>query len=400
MKKFYLCKLCLIVFGALLAVQSAVAQNWNKPTQSNGSLKENTSATLGELRSAFINYYQNDVKGRPGYWRYPSGSASTPSRFKFNLRENLEVESALEKTGLLSYLLFENDEIVIDEISPKHRLGDLLDAQNTKFNSQSVGKSFVSYVLGHAICRGYIAGLDHRLNDWPLIQNTLYYNQRLIDLINMTAGDGRFFKSSEVLISDISTKNVNSLPVSSWTYALKGTKAPLIRPSFAYNGFLSNLVNNYILHKTDGDYQKLINEIFVDKVKVRQKVFWIQQRAQDEEGPLRSTFFATRDDYLRIARSMLQDWKDNTCEGKYLKEIYERRVSRPAPGRSPFSSAAGYAGFFHTNFVGVSGTVFGMNGYGGQNVFINFDTGTIVSAHAVHQDYDWRTLILKAIRTR
>ena len=25
MKKFYLCKLCLIVFGALLAVQSAVA---------------------------------------------------------------------------------------------------------------------------------------------------------------------------------------------------------------------------------------------------------------------------------------------------------------------------------------------------------------------------------------
>jgi len=39
MKKFYLCKLCVIVFGALLAVQSAVAGNWNS---SSGELKINS----------------------------------------------------------------------------------------------------------------------------------------------------------------------------------------------------------------------------------------------------------------------------------------------------------------------------------------------------------------------
>ena len=33
MKKFYLCKLCLIVFGALLAVQSVSAGNWNKKNE-------------------------------------------------------------------------------------------------------------------------------------------------------------------------------------------------------------------------------------------------------------------------------------------------------------------------------------------------------------------------------
>jgi len=33
MKKFYLCKLCLIVFGALLAVQSANAGNWGSGFQ-------------------------------------------------------------------------------------------------------------------------------------------------------------------------------------------------------------------------------------------------------------------------------------------------------------------------------------------------------------------------------
>ena len=34
MKKFVLCKLCLVVFGALLAVQSVSAGNWNKGTES------------------------------------------------------------------------------------------------------------------------------------------------------------------------------------------------------------------------------------------------------------------------------------------------------------------------------------------------------------------------------
>jgi hypothetical protein len=44
MKKFYLCKLCLIVFGALLAVQGVIAGNWNKGTPS--SLKVDSSIEI------------------------------------------------------------------------------------------------------------------------------------------------------------------------------------------------------------------------------------------------------------------------------------------------------------------------------------------------------------------
>ena len=40
MKKFYLCKLCLIVFGALLAVQSVSAGNWNKSNDLNPESSE------------------------------------------------------------------------------------------------------------------------------------------------------------------------------------------------------------------------------------------------------------------------------------------------------------------------------------------------------------------------
>ena len=60
---------------------------------------------------------------------------------------------------------------------------------DTKLLSNSVGKSLVSYVLGHAICEGYIEGVEHQLTDWPLLQGTLYENVRIIDLLNMRAGD-------------------------------------------------------------------------------------------------------------------------------------------------------------------------------------------------------------------
>ena len=46
----------------------------------------------------------------------------------------------------------------------------------------------VSYVVGHAICEGYIKSIDSKVNDWPLVENTLYHNQKLIDLLNFRAG--------------------------------------------------------------------------------------------------------------------------------------------------------------------------------------------------------------------
>ena len=66
-----------------------------------------------------------------------------------------------------------------------------------KFHSQSVGKSFASYILGHAICKGYVDGIDSKLNDWPILENTLYHNQKIIDIINMKAGDEKYFSPKD-----------------------------------------------------------------------------------------------------------------------------------------------------------------------------------------------------------
>ena len=58
--------------------------------------------------------------------------------------------------------------------------------------SHSVGKSLVSYVLGHAICEGYIDNINITLDDWSALDGTLYKGQKLIDILNMRAGDQKF----------------------------------------------------------------------------------------------------------------------------------------------------------------------------------------------------------------
>jgi CubicO group peptidase (beta-lactamase class C family) len=70
-----------------------------------------------------------------------------------------------------------------------------------------MGKSITSYLTGHAICQGYIKSVDAPIEDWPLMENTLYYGQPLINLLNMQAGDthiikeldGRFIKSGRAI---------------------------------------------------------------------------------------------------------------------------------------------------------------------------------------------------------
>ena len=154
----------------------------------------------------------------------------------------------MQKTGLLSYLLFENDEIVIDKKSPDNRLG-LLFNNDTKWTTASVGKSFTSYVVGQAICDGYIKNVDVKLNDWPLIKNTLYENVKLIDLLNMAAGDQKYSSDHHDLVNTRpKNPNVNSLKYHMYGH-FKGSKPS--KNKFNYSNILSNIIINYVLFKSE-----------------------------------------------------------------------------------------------------------------------------------------------------
>ena len=104
---------------------------------------------------------------------------------------------------------------------------------------------------------------------------------------------------------------------------------------------------------------------------------------------------ATRLDFLRIAISMLDDWKGNTCEGKYLKEIFKRRVSikqRPDDWSSTHRSwgeasvinvTKSYAGQFWTDASGLEGKeILFLEGANGQIIAIDMSNSRITVVNA------------------
>jgi len=159
----------------------------------------------------FLAYKEWEIKGSENHYNFQS-----------DLRENKDVIKEFKNnkdTGIISYLLFEDDKIVIDvsDIPISVQGDDIIDGL---LPSHSMGKSLVSYVTGYAICEGYIDNINVKLDDWSTVKGTLYEGQKLIDLLNMRAGDQKIIGernfNSDNGIQDRTgkrSKNVNVYPI-------------------------------------------------------------------------------------------------------------------------------------------------------------------------------------------
>jgi len=346
--------------------------------------------------------------GRYTYFKYPVEASSNPYQFQFDLREDQYIKKQMQKTALLSYLLYEDGKIVIDEITPKNRFGKIIPmgvkvgemfSNESKYHSQSIGKSLVSYVTGHAICEGYIESVDSRLNDWSVIQNTLYHNQKLIDLLNMRAGDQQYVTKKGLTNSK---RWVNAPAVKSiMKKELKGSKRS--KTKYNYNNLVPNIIMTYVLYKSGDDFQQLLDDVFKKKVGIENDIFFQKNEyARKQDKSVWYQFYATRYDYLRIAKSMLDDWQNDTCVGRYLKTIYDRRERKNDKDVNPNSSFGfpkSYGGQFHFDYPGMKNRpILGMDGYGGQTILIDFERSRIVSVHAIHGNYNWKKIVYQRIK--
>ena len=294
--------------------------------------EENVKPNYETLVYELFRFIEQQVKRNQKYEVDPSPN---PYEFRSSLKEDEYIDKQLKKTALLSYLLFEDGQITIDKISPNDRFGKFINNE-TKLRSMSVGRSMASYTLAHAICDGYIDSFDTRLDDWPLLENTLYYNQKLSDILNMNSGDHEYIESGEFINSDgLAEKFRGSLDdgyisLKEYLYHLKNTKPSIgKKPRFNYNSINSSIVLNYVLFKTGDDFEKILEKTFKDKAKIKNSVFFYKTTFRPrKEGNANIMFYATRYDYLRIAKAMLDDWQNDTCEGKYLKDIFENRIDK------------------------------------------------------------------------
>jgi len=336
-------------------------------------------------------------------------------KFQSNLRKDKDVLKEIKnnkETGLISYLLFEDNKIVIDESDiPIEVQGDrIIDGL---LPSHSMGKSLVSYVTGHAICEGYISSVDERLTGWDVIENTLYEDQVLIDLLNMTAGDQKyigqrldpqednFLKKSKVNGNLIPLKRIMELDL------LNSKKS---KPVYNYSALTTHVIMNYVIYKTDDDWQKLLNKVFNEHVKVKNSVYFTKtpkvgryEKLVGYEQTGRYSFYATRYDYLRIAKTIMEDWNNDTCAGKYLKTIYERRIEKADNVKDPDDVGLyteKYGGQFHFDIFGLKKTrkILGMSGFAGQQILIDVDNKKIIVVNSLYRNYNWKKIVYKKIK--
>ncbi len=365
-------------------------KSWNIPFKANPNLETLQYYFYRDLFASIPNEYK----------RYFVTPSQNTYEFKFDKIENKFVKKQLKTKGILSYLYFEDDKIIIDEVSPKERLGKLFNDE-TKFRSNSMGKSLPSYILGHAICEGYIDSVDSTISDWGLVKNTLYENQKLIDILNMTTGDQKYVYDSHMLINGRVNRegytNVDNPNIESIMKVSFQDTQPEKKRIYNYNVVNTSLIFNYILFKTgDANFQKLLNKVFQEKVKIKNLVSFYKNDGPSSSGNAHNMFYATRFDYLRIAKAIMDDYQNNTCVGKYLKEIYDRRIPKGVNmsgdgkrGEPQFNRTYSYGGQFHFDYPGIRDKiVFGLGGYGGKAILIDVEDSRIVVVNTIHFNHD------------
>ena len=326
------------------------------------------------------------------------------SEFEFDLQTNdlsklVEEQLKDKKTGLVSYILFENNKILVDENRKSKYKGP--------YPSHSIGKSLVSLVTGYAMCGGYINHTVFDRIDYPTVAGTLYENQKLIHLLNMQAGDDEIV-GERMYDWDNPIKgkgpNVNTIPIKKvMKKYFKGVDGLEPGTYYNYSAMTTNVIMNYVIYKTGDDWNKLLHKIFVEDAKVAKRVYFHKtlnadkgNRKSGEYG--RYSFYADRYDYLRIANMMMNHWNNDTCVGKYLKTMYENRVDKQFGMYSKFkgnhSATQTYGGQFHFDPIGLEDRpILMMDGAYGQQVVIDFDNNRIITAHSVERNYDYYSLV-------
>ena len=399
----------------------------------------------------YLKKYIKDRQDRKGY-KFKVKASKNFKKFNFNLKKDDFVNKQLNETAMLSYLMYDSGNITIDEITPEERFGKIF-KNNTQYISNSVGKSLISYITGHAICKGYISGINHRLNDWSVLENTLFYDQPIINLLNMSSGSQNYVNDKLGLLR--SDRWVNSVSVQSvMKKELKDSE--MARQKYNYSNLDTNIVASYVLYKMGHkEFKNLLNEILVDKAGIENDVWLFKQVPSSKEATLTYSYYASRYDYLRIAVAMLEDWNNNTCEGQYLKSLWENRVnklqmykideeckgcntwdagpkcfeeigkpkkqcvldgdqsygedgykwieneniSKNRNSDDGWGSTSTYGGQFHMDIKEMEDRpIFVMDGFGGQSHNIDFENNKIISIMAIHRDYDWMKLVHQKLK--
>ena len=403
-----------LLFASLLAFSQGAFPSSDQVKVYKGHHFELPDDLPAQPNDATISYYYNKISTliyRTDQ-QYRVDPSTNPYQFQKKLEKSGFIKDEMSRSSALSYLFFDDGSVIYDELPPPDRFESTFN-NASYFPSHSVGKSIISYLIGHAICDGYIESIDAPISDWELMEDTLYYGQPLINLLNMKAGDTNVIRSFETTYIKTGRHIHGDGPLLAAVQnpkELKDTK-PKKNARFAYSNLTADVLASYLMHRVGQDFDDFIRDFYQNKVRIEFPIYLemnpVMNRSLSpttdqriKEGAARYGIFATRYDFLRIAKAMLDDWQQDTCEGRYLKEIYNRSVSstKKLSTWNKSDMKYGYPSFGHVSKefggqywlkpLGLEGRqVLVMMGSNGQLIAIDMDNARIVVISAAVEKY-------------
>ena len=291
-----------------------------------------------------------------------------------------KIDKIIKKKSLLSVLYFDGENIVVDKKSEKIK-------NDTKLYSMSISKSFLSYILGNAICDGHIKSLDDKISKYvPEAKGTLYENSTFKELIDMAAGDKNFASREPGSAKLFYAVDVMGRKTTAKDYLLSSSGIKISKKTFNYNNFLPDLVARAIDVSVPGGLKNLYQD-FANKSGTNSEMFYL---TDDNGWPLlHGYFYANREDFLRLGIQISKDWNSNSCIGNYLNGIEKMKIKTDKDQNSDYS---GYFWYDQNN----KSRHAQLRGHGGQRIHIDIEKGSVLIYHSITGDYDnksiWRLI--------
>ena len=307
--------------------------------------------------------------------------ANLPKVLKDNSKPNKKLKKIIKKSDLLSVLYFNGNEIEVNEISSKKMKDtDLM-------YSHSMSKSYVGYLLGHAVCDGYIKSLDDPIDKYlSETKGTVYEGVSLRDLSNMSAGDSFYFDEKgykTVSLKSYSTPLlVKGVPI--LEFLKKTEKKYQKEHTYYYSNIVPDIVANALDKNIPGGIGKYMQIKVSERAGNTEEMVFL--RDKNDWGILSAFLYSSRMDYLKFGKLVYDDWKSDSCISDYLKEVFNKSVSTKDLKVNNFFQE--YSAFFWMGNKLLKFKQLVLLGHGGQTIIINLDTGAVLSIHSIRKDYN------------
>lgn len=240
-------------------------------------------------------------------WLNPSNNPQPEKLVEYKFPLFRSPESILQRSPITAFALLKDDKLVYE----KYQYGS--DNQSL-FDSQSMAKTFTALAIGVAFDKGDIKNLDEPLSvSIPEISNLPIGKSSIRQALNMTCGNQFKFtvEESGETANYLRLKFYRNPQYNDFFEYLKSRNYTESGIKFNYDPHCSDLLSIVIKRKTGKNLKDYFQENIWQKINTISKAAWIGTRLKPNFTSGANSFFATLQDYTKIAKLLLNNCKYN-----------------------------------------------------------------------------------------